>query len=215
MTFFGPQFLSRLSRSLDHERTERVSATCMSFSCWLASALHAASSARAPVVRSQLERIHLDHTPYAGAGVPQHTRHRRCRSGAGHRIPTNQCAASVTTSRAPAHSARTDRNTHHTHHTTKTMTTTNVADDDAARLAALIGDSDSADSAAEDAEPASGLASGRRPRADARTRDGRRGARAERIPLRRALPRPRTGGEVRGRGPSARAQALHGRGTSA
>ena len=31
--------------------------------------------------------------------------------------------------------------------------TTNVADDDAARLAALIGDSDSADSAAEDAEP--------------------------------------------------------------
>ena len=30
--------------------------------------------------------------------------------------------------------------------------TTNVADDDAARLAALIGDSDSADSAAEDAE---------------------------------------------------------------
>ncbi len=32
------------------------------------------------------------------------------------------------------------------------MTTTNVADDDAARLAALIGDSDSADSAAEDAE---------------------------------------------------------------
>ena len=33
------------------------------------------------------------------------------------------------------------------------MTTTNVADDDAARLAALIGDSDSADSAAEDAEP--------------------------------------------------------------
>ena len=33
------------------------------------------------------------------------------------------------------------------------MTTTNVADDEAARLAALIGDSDSADSAAEDAEP--------------------------------------------------------------
>ena len=33
------------------------------------------------------------------------------------------------------------------------MTTTNVADDDAARLAALIGDSDSADSAAEAAEP--------------------------------------------------------------
>ena len=33
------------------------------------------------------------------------------------------------------------------------MTTTNVADDDAARLAALIGDSDSADSAAADAEP--------------------------------------------------------------
>ena len=31
--------------------------------------------------------------------------------------------------------------------------TTNVADDDAARLAALIGDSDSADSAAEGAEP--------------------------------------------------------------
>ncbi len=31
--------------------------------------------------------------------------------------------------------------------------TTNVADDEAARLAALIGDSDSADSAAEDAEP--------------------------------------------------------------
>ena len=31
--------------------------------------------------------------------------------------------------------------------------TTNVADDDAARLAALIGDSDSADSADEDAEP--------------------------------------------------------------
>ena len=33
------------------------------------------------------------------------------------------------------------------------MTTTNVADDDAARLAALIGDSDSADSADEAAEP--------------------------------------------------------------
>ena len=33
------------------------------------------------------------------------------------------------------------------------MTTTNVADDDAARLAALIGDSDSADSTAEGAEP--------------------------------------------------------------
>ena len=33
------------------------------------------------------------------------------------------------------------------------MTTTNVADDDAARLAALIDDSDSADSAAEAAEP--------------------------------------------------------------
>ena len=33
------------------------------------------------------------------------------------------------------------------------MTTTNVADDEAARLAALIGDSDSADSADEAAEP--------------------------------------------------------------
>ena len=53
--------------------------------------------------------------------------------------PPNQCAASVTTGRAPTHSARTDRNTHHK---SKAMTT-NVADDDAARLAALIGDSDS------------------------------------------------------------------------
>ncbi len=49
-------------------------------------------------------------TRYAGAGVPQHARHRRCRSGAGLRKPPNQCAASVTTGRAPTLSARTDRN---------------------------------------------------------------------------------------------------------
>ena len=68
------------------------------------------------------------------------------------------------------------------------MTTTNVADDDAARLAALIGDSDSADSAAEDAEP---------PPRDARHR-ARRPRRTARSARRahsswRALPRPANG----------------------
>ena len=110
--FFDPQFLSYRSIRTTNEPNAPRTIACRFL--LLASALHAASSARTRVLGPRIERIHLDHTSYAGAGVPQHTRHRRCRSGAGFRIPPNQCAASVTTSRAPAHSARTDRNTHHT-----------------------------------------------------------------------------------------------------
>ena len=65
ITFFDPQILSHCSLWTTNEPKAPRTTACRS--CWLASALHAASSRRGRPVPSQLERIHLDHTPYAGA----------------------------------------------------------------------------------------------------------------------------------------------------